>query len=295
MCRWSSSTERDHGNERRSSRERMERMGGPSRHGNEPEQHWPPPSPSQQYRPPPPHPPSSSWKAGPPPPGPHSSSEASPPARRFQRFHHTLKGTDRGGSSGYKWKFPEMLEQPRPHPPPLFKHFQREASLAPPPRGFGGRGLSLRDKSRLLKNRKFREDSVARFKTTLPPPPAAPQQQPRMAHRPPAHPDRSLNPRHHQAAAGHHVAAAASARKLPKRSSSSRKAGLDDSPEPVNPAVSEGDQDQEHKSPQYRRRPSSSRHRYGIPHPTLLLLQNSKQTTTPLALFQILPMARSCL
>lgn len=270
-------------------------MGGPSRHGNEPEQHWPPPSPSQQYRPPPPHPPSSSWKAGPPPPGPHSSSEASPPARRFQRFHHTLKGTDRGGSSGYKWKFPEMLEQPRPHPPPLFKHFQREASLAPPPRGFGGRGLSLRDKSRLLKNRKFREDSVARFKTTLPPPPAAPQQQPRMAHRPPAHPDRSLNPRHHQAAAGHHVAAAASARKLPKRSSSSRKAGLDDSPEPVNPAVSEGDQDQEHKSPQYRRRPSSSRHRYGIPHPTLLLLQNSKQTTTPLALFQILPMARSCL
>ncbi|KAL0193674.1 hypothetical protein M9458_011970, partial [Cirrhinus mrigala] len=45
------------------------------------------------------------------------------------------------------------------HGPP--KRFHREL-------GFRGRGLSLQDKSRLLKARKFREESVARFK--LPPP-----------------------------------------------------------------------------------------------------------------------------
>ncbi|XP_048087043.1 serine/arginine repetitive matrix protein 1 isoform X1 [Alosa alosa] len=230
---WSSSTGRDC-NERRS-RER-ERMGS-GRHGNEPE-HWPPPNPSQ-YRPPP-HTPS--WKAGPP-PGPHPSKLSA--ARRFQS-HQTPRGPDRG-SSGYKRKYPEMLEQPRP-PPPLFRHFRRDPSVAPPLRGFGGRGLSLRDKSRLMKNRKFREESVARFKTMPPPPPAirgrpAPLQN-RMAYRPFP---RQQTTEHHEAAP---------ARKFPKRSSPSRKASSDHSPDPENP-VSDGDQDQP-RSPQYRR--SSSRH-----------------------------------
>ncbi|XP_051973548.1 serine/arginine repetitive matrix protein 1-like isoform X2 [Xyrauchen texanus] len=53
------------------------------------------------------------------------------------------------------------------HGPP--KSFRRELSVRPMPlRGFRGRGLSLGDKSRLLKARKFRAESVARFK--LPPP-----------------------------------------------------------------------------------------------------------------------------
>ncbi|XP_051520738.1 serine/arginine repetitive matrix protein 1-like [Myxocyprinus asiaticus] len=53
------------------------------------------------------------------------------------------------------------------HGPP--KRFRRELSVRPVPlRGFRGRGLSLSDKSRLLKTRKFRAESVARFK--LPPP-----------------------------------------------------------------------------------------------------------------------------
>lgn len=53
------------------------------------------------------------------------------------------------------------------HGPP--KRFRRELSVRPlPPRGFRGRGLSLQDKSRLIKAQKFRAESVARFK--LPPP-----------------------------------------------------------------------------------------------------------------------------
>ncbi|KAL2094449.1 hypothetical protein ACEWY4_009168 [Coilia grayii] len=236
--RWSSSSERD-SNERRS-RER-ERM-APGRHDGAPER-WPQPSPSQN-RPPPP--PSSSWKAGQRPQGPHSSSDALPP-RRFQS-HHTLRGAGRG----HKRKFPEMLEQPRPVPP-LLKHFHHEPSLAPPPRGFGGRGLSLRDKSRLLKNRKFREESVSRFKT-FPPPPATRGRpgpfQPRMGPRPPM--GRPPNPRYQ--AAGRQVDP--SARRLPKRSSPPRKAWEEHKPERESP-VSEDPQD-ERKSPQYRR--SSSRH-----------------------------------
>uniref|UniRef100_A0A671L9B2 Serine/arginine repetitive matrix protein 1-like n=1 Tax=Sinocyclocheilus anshuiensis TaxID=1608454 RepID=A0A671L9B2_9TELE len=53
------------------------------------------------------------------------------------------------------------------HGPP--KRFRRELSVRPLPlRGFRGRGLSLQDKSRLIKARKFRAESVAQFK--LPPP-----------------------------------------------------------------------------------------------------------------------------
>uniref|UniRef100_A0A673JMG6 Serine/arginine repetitive matrix protein 1-like n=1 Tax=Sinocyclocheilus rhinocerous TaxID=307959 RepID=A0A673JMG6_9TELE len=53
------------------------------------------------------------------------------------------------------------------HGPP--KRFSRELSARPVPlRGFRGRGLSLQDKSRLLKAQKFRAESVARFK--VPPP-----------------------------------------------------------------------------------------------------------------------------
>lgn len=254
MYRWSSSTERDC-NERRS-RER-ERIGS-GRHGNEPE-HWPPHSPSQ-YRPPP-HT-SSSWKASPPlgPPKPSASRRfpSHHTARGPERFpsHHAPRGPERR-SSGYKRKYPEMPEQSRP-PPPLFKHFRQEQSLAPPPRGFGGRGLSLRDKSRLLKNRKFREESVARFKM-LPPPHASRGRptslQTRMAYIP--GPGRPPMPRHQEA--GHHMAA--SVRKLSKRSSPPRKASSEHSPAPEHP-VCDGDHD-EHRSPQYQH--PSGRHRYGIP------------------------------
>lgn len=252
MCRWSSSTERDC-NERRS-RER-ERIGS-GRHGNEPE-HWPPPSPSQ-YRPPS-HTPSS-WKAGPY-PGPCPSKPSA--ARRFPSHHmsrgperfpsdNTPRGPERR-SSGYKRKYPEMLEQARP-PPPLFRHFRREQSLAPPPRGFGGRGLSLRDKSRLLKNRKFREESVACFKMLPPAPRGRPTSlQSRMANRPA--PGRPLMPRHQES--GPHMDT--SARKLPKRSSPSRKSS-EHSPAPEHSAC-DGDQD-EHRSTQSQH--SSGRHRYGI-------------------------------
>ncbi len=53
------------------------------------------------------------------------------------------------------------------HGPP--KHFRRELSARPLPlRDFRGRGLSLQEKSRLIKARKFRAESVSRFK--LPPP-----------------------------------------------------------------------------------------------------------------------------
>ncbi|XP_028840791.1 serine/arginine repetitive matrix protein 1 [Denticeps clupeoides] len=44
------------------------------------------------------------------------------------------------------------------------KRFRREMSFRPPAlRGFGGRALSIKDKSRLLKNRKFRAESIARL------------------------------------------------------------------------------------------------------------------------------------
>lgn len=49
------------------------------------------------------------------------------------------------------------------HGPP--KRFRREMPIRQMPlKVFGGRGLSLKDKSRLLKGRKFRAESVGRFK-----------------------------------------------------------------------------------------------------------------------------------
>lgn len=54
---------------------------------------------------------------------------------------------------------PQELE----HGPP--KRFCREMPVRQVPlKVFGGRGLSLKDKARLLKGRKFRAESVARFK-----------------------------------------------------------------------------------------------------------------------------------
>lgn len=59
--------------------------------------------------------------------------------------------------------FPPEFE----HGPP--KRFRREMPVRPMPlKGFGGRCLSLKDKARLLKGRKFRAESVTRFK--MPPP-----------------------------------------------------------------------------------------------------------------------------
>lgn len=63
------------------------------------------------------------------------------------------------------------MGRPPPHEldfgPP--KRFRREMPVRQVPlKAFGGRGLSLKDKSRLLKGRKFREESVARFR--MPPP-----------------------------------------------------------------------------------------------------------------------------
>lgn len=53
------------------------------------------------------------------------------------------------------------------HGPP--KRFHREVPVRHMPlKVFGGRGLSLKDKSRLLKGRKFRSESVARFRMPLP-------------------------------------------------------------------------------------------------------------------------------
>lgn len=71
-----------------------------------------------------------------------------------------------------KRRFQEMGRPPLPppeleHGPP--KRFRREVPARPMPlKSFGGRGLSLKDKSRLLKGRKFRAESVTRFK--MPPP-----------------------------------------------------------------------------------------------------------------------------
>ncbi|XP_055054971.1 uncharacterized protein [Misgurnus anguillicaudatus] len=96
------------------------------------------------------------------------------------RFYPPLRPQDRPGGRPMKrriqdFRCPSDLD----HGPP--KRFRREFSVRPLPlRGFRGHGLTLNDKSRLLKVRKFREESVARFK--LPPP------RPRLA-------DRSQNPK----------------------------------------------------------------------------------------------------
>ncbi|KAI4903770.1 hypothetical protein NFI96_029517 [Prochilodus magdalenae] len=93
---------------------------------------------------------SPSWKTGP----PSDSSSRFPLSPRLQErpVMRPLKRLARPPST-------TGLE----HGPP--KRFRRELSVRPlPPRGFGGRGLSLKDKSRLLKGRKFRAESVARLK-----------------------------------------------------------------------------------------------------------------------------------
>ncbi|XP_026854263.2 trithorax group protein osa [Electrophorus electricus] len=98
-----------------------------------------------------------SWKAGPP-SSSNSSSRFPPPMRPQERPPLKRRSQEFGrppSSMGMEYGPP--------------KRFRRELSVRPlPPRGFGGRGLSLKDKSRLLKGRNFRAESVARFK--LPPP-----------------------------------------------------------------------------------------------------------------------------
>ncbi|XP_072545352.1 uncharacterized protein [Salminus brasiliensis] len=99
---------------------------------------------------------SPSWKAGPP-----SSSDSS------SRFHQPPRPQDRPPVRPLKRLGRPPSSTDVEHGPP--KRFHRELSVRPlPPRGFGGRSLSLKDKSRLLKGRKFRAESVARFK--IPPP-----------------------------------------------------------------------------------------------------------------------------
>ncbi|MCJ8748332.1 hypothetical protein PDJAM_G00163740 [Pangasius djambal] len=102
---------------------------------------------------------SPSWKSGP--PSSSNSSSRFPPPPRLQ---------ERPPIRPMKRRIQEMGRLPPPeleHGPP--KRFRREMPVRPMPlKGFGGRGLSLKDKSRLLKGRKFRAESVARFK--MPPP-----------------------------------------------------------------------------------------------------------------------------
>ncbi|KAM9440633.1 uncharacterized protein Hap1MRO34_025854 isoform 2-T3 [Clarias gariepinus] len=105
---------------------------------------------------------SPSWKSGP------SSSFNS-----FSRFAPSPRLRERPPMRPMKRRIQEMgpplppLPHDLEHGPP--KRFRREMPLRPMPlKAFGGRGLSLKDKSRLMKGRKFREESVARFK--MPPP-----------------------------------------------------------------------------------------------------------------------------
>lgn len=69
-----------------------------------------------------------------------------------------------------KRRIQEMGRPPLPeleHGPP--KRFRKEIPVRLMPlKGFGGRSLSLKDRSRLLKGRKFRVESVTQFK--MPPP-----------------------------------------------------------------------------------------------------------------------------
>ncbi|XP_066515836.1 basic salivary proline-rich protein 2 isoform X2 [Hoplias malabaricus] len=99
---------------------------------------------------------SPSWKSGPP-----SSSDSS------SRFLPPLRPQERPVMRPLKRLGRPLSSASMEHGPP--KRFRKELLVRPlPPRGFGGRGLSLKDKSRILKGRKFRAESVARFK--LPPP-----------------------------------------------------------------------------------------------------------------------------
>ncbi|TRY81575.1 hypothetical protein DNTS_012088 [Danionella cerebrum] len=110
---------------------------------------------------------------------PHSRPPYRPPARRpgppppfpLLKPYPLLRLQDRPSGRPMKRKIPDFRQplslSSLDHGPP--KRFRRELSLRPLPlRSFRGRGLSLLDKSRLLKIRRFREESVARFK--LPPP-----------------------------------------------------------------------------------------------------------------------------
>ncbi|XP_017315679.1 serine/arginine repetitive matrix protein 1 [Ictalurus punctatus] len=100
---------------------------------------------------------SPSWKSG-----PSTSSNSS------SRFPPPLRPQERPPMRPMKRRFQEMGRPPLPppeleHGPP--KRFRREVPARPMPlKSFGGRGLSLKDKSRLLKGRKFRAESVTRFK-----------------------------------------------------------------------------------------------------------------------------------
>ncbi|XP_030648343.1 extensin [Chanos chanos] len=131
---------------------------GPGRRGPD----WAHPHPRPSY---PPY----SWKSAPYPPPPRFR----PPHRALER---PIRPPLKRRSESQGWPQSSMGSDAG-HVPS--KRPRREMSVRPPPRGFGGRGLSLKDKSRILKGRKFRAESVARFK--LPPPhPGKPEK----AHRP---------------------------------------------------------------------------------------------------------------
>ncbi len=93
-----------------------------------------------------------------------------PPFGSSFRPYPPFRPQERPFGRPMKWKnqeFRQPLSSGFEHGPP--KHFRRELSMRPfPLRGFRGRGMSLQDKSRLIKARRFRAESVARFK--LPPP-----------------------------------------------------------------------------------------------------------------------------
>lgn len=134
-------------------------------------------------------------------------------------------------------------------PPPLGgldigppKRFRRELSVRPLfHRGF--RGLTLTDKSRLLKARKFRAESVTRFR--LPPP------RPRFTDR--FHKAKTAPPRHSKDSTG------VSPRKVSLKKTSSRESSPN-----TDSKTSEPERDSETKVESRR---SVSAHRYGItPH-----------------------------
>lgn len=110
---------------------------------------------------------------------PHSRPPYRSPARRLGpppsgfslRPYPPLRPQERPIGRPFKRKSEDFRRPPSSsgfeHGPP--KRFRRELSVRPLPlRGFRGRGLSLNDKSRLLKARNFRAESVARFKLTPP-------------------------------------------------------------------------------------------------------------------------------
>lgn len=133
------------------------------------------------------------------------------------------------------------------HGPP--KRFRREFSVRPfPLRGFRGHGLTLNDKSRLLKVRKFREESVARFK--LPPP------RPRLA-------DRSQKPKLQTAPRNSKDSTDGQPRKVSRKKDMKTSSPRESSPN-TDSKTAEPKRDSETKVESRR---SVSAHRYGItPH-----------------------------